>query len=265
LRSDRLLQGVNLLVNANTGLRDCYSIDEVSNEQWNTLVQDFHAHGYNSLKVPFDYARALAIEAYGQKKRVRGHLPLTYSLWRPQIEGHDSREKKKKLIESLVSVKPMPLTQLGSAYARYGEGLLELPEFTFWFVPYITRYMEIFPPNFNIAQPERLQLSHAQAQALDEGLDLLVEGALSDVIDTEWRLSYESLLRRQAAFFLQTNRADVAQVIQGVAATLHPQSSLPLQQQTFPRALLRLSLKHGPLRLMLEALRSERNNSPFTD
>jgi hypothetical protein len=272
LRSDRLLQGVNLLINARSGLRDCYSIDEVSHEQWDALIQDFHAHGYNSFKVPFDYARALAIEAYGQKKRVRGHLPLAYSLWRPQIEGHDSREKKKKLIASLVSMKPMPLMQLDSAYARYGEGLLELPEFTFWFydpldriVPYITRYMEMFPPNFNIAQPERLQLSHTQAQALAEGLDVLVEEALSDVIDTEWRLSYESLLRRQAAFFLQTDRADVAQVIQGVAATLHPQSSLPLQQQTFPRALLRLSLKHGPLRLMLEALRSERTNGPFAD
>jgi hypothetical protein len=275
LRSDHMLQGVNLLINASYGLRDCYSIDEVSREQWDALVQDFHAHGYNGLKVPFDYARALAMDAYGQKKRVRGYLPLTYSLWRPRIEDHDSREKKKRLIASLVATQPLPLThpltQL-EAYAIHGEELLELPEFTFWFydpldriVPYITRYMEMFPPDFNIAQPEQLQLSHTQEQELTQGLDLLVEEALADLIDREWRLSYESLLRRQAAFFLQTDRGDVAQVIQGVAAALRPESSLPLQQQTFPRALLRLSLKHGPLRLMLEALRSERTNLPFAD
>ena len=108
LRSDGMLQGVNLLVNASDGLKDCYSIDEVSREQWDSLVQDFHEHGYNGLKVSFAYARALAIEAYGHKKRGRASLPLTYSLWRPYLEGLASREKKKKLIASLVAVPPLP-------------------------------------------------------------------------------------------------------------------------------------------------------------
>lgn len=272
LRPDRMLQGINLLINASSGLRDCYSLDEVSDEQWNSLVQDFQAHGYNSCKVSFDYARALAMEAYGQKKRVRGNLPLTYSLWRPQIERNDSREKKKKLIVSLVAVKQMPLPTLNSSYAISGGELLELPEFATWFydpldriVPYITRYMAMFPQKINIAQLERLQLSRAQEEKLAQSLERLVEEALENLIDTEWRLVYESLLRRQAAFFQQTDRDDVAQVIQNVAAALHPESSLPLQQQSFPQALLRLSIKHGPLRLMLEALRSERTIVPFTD
>lgn len=271
-RSDHLLQGVNLLINAVSGLKDCYSIDELHDEQWVALVQDFRTHGYNTFKVPFDYARALAIKAYGQKKRARGYLPLTYSLWRSHIEGYDSRERKKKLIESLVSVKPLPVTQLDSAYAMQGADLIEMPEFSFWFYEplsrltlYITRYMQLFPPHFNVVQPERLQLSHAQEQALARGLDLLVEEALPDLIDTEWRLSYESLLRRQAAFFQQTDRGNVAQIIEGVAAALHPASPVPLSQQTFPRALLRVSFKHGPLRLMLEALRSERTITPFAD
>jgi hypothetical protein len=271
-RSDGMLQGVNLLVNASYGLKDCYSIDELSPEQWNSLVQDFQAHGYNGLKVSFDYARALAIEAYGQKKRARGYLPLTYSLWRPQIEGLDTREKKKKLIASLVAVRPLPVRQVQPAYATNGDGLLELPEFTFWFydpleriAPYITRYMAMFPENFNIAQSEQLQLSYVQEQELAQGLDVLVEEALEDLIDTEWRLTYESLLRRQAAFFQQTGRDPMAQVIRGVAAALDPESTLPLQQQTFPRTLLRLSIKQGPLRLMLEALRSERNIASFAD
>jgi hypothetical protein len=271
-RTDGMLQGINLLINANYGLKDCYSIDEVSPEQWDLLAQDFRTHGYSSLKVPFDYARALAMEAYGQKKRVRGSLSLTYSLWRPQIEGNDSREKKKKLITSLVAAQPIPAAQAHLGYAMKGEGLLELPEFTFWFydplnrsIPYITRYMTMFPENFNIAQPEQLQLTPAQEQELAQGLDMLVEEALEDLIDTEWRLTYESLLRRQAAFFQQTGRDSVAQVIRGVAAALHPASTLPLPQQAFPQALLRLSIKQGPLRLMLEALRSERTLTPFAD
>jgi hypothetical protein len=272
LRSDRMLQGINLLINASYGLRDCYSLDEVSREQWEALVQDFHTHGYNGLKVPFDYARALAIEAYGQRKRSRGSLPLAYSLWRPQIEGNDSREKKKKLVASLVSVKRVPFTQLDPSYAMKGSELLELPEFISWsydaldrIVPYITRYMELFPHNINVAQPELLQLSHEQEQALAHGLDSLVKEALEDLIDTEWRLSYESLLRRQAAFFQQTDRNDIAQIVGGVASALHPDSPVPLQQQTFPQALLRLSIKQGPLRLMLETLRSEMTRVPSTD
>jgi hypothetical protein len=153
-----------------------------------------------------------------------------------------------------------------------GSDLLELPEFISWsydaldrIVPYITRYMELFPHNINVAQPELLQLSHEQEQALAHGLDSLVKEALEDLIDTEWRLSYESLLRRQAAFFQQTDRNDIAQIVGGVASALHPDSPVPLQQQTFPQALLRLSIKQGPLRLMLETLRSEMTRVPSTD
>jgi len=270
-RSDDMLQGINLLINVHDGLRDCYTIDEISREQWRALVQDFQEHGYGALKVPFDYGRALAIEAYGQKRRGRGHVPLAYSLWRPHIEGNDSREKKKKLIASFVAVKQLPLAKLDVSYAVDGEKLLDLPEFSSWFynpldriTPYITRYMALFPRHFNVAQPEQLQLSSAQEQALARGLEQLAGEALVDLIGAEWRLEYELLLRRQAAFFQQTARDDIAERVQGVAAALHPESPIPLQEQTFPRALLCLSIKHGPLRLMLEALRAERTLSSFS-
>lgn len=271
-RRDHLIQGINLLVNAGYGLKDCYSIDEINGMQWQALVKDFQEHGYNSISVPFEYARALAIEAYGQKKRARGYLPLTYSLWRPYIEGSDTREKKKKLIASLVAVKQVPLTKLASSYALDGEELFELPEFASWsydpmsrIIPYINRYMALLPQTFDLTQPGQLQLSRKQEQELALSLDQLVKEATEALIDTKWRLTYESLLRRQAAFFQQTERDRIGRVIQGIAAALHPDSSMPLEQQTFPQALLRISIKHGPLRLMLESLRSNatRAKAPF--
>jgi hypothetical protein len=271
LRPDRLLQGINLLINAGYGLKDCYSIDEINEEQWQSLTTDFQEHGYNSHKVPFEYARALAIEAYGQKKRARSHLPLTYSLWRRHIEGNDSREKKKKLVSSLVAVKQISLTKLGISYAIDGEELFDLPEFTSWFydpmeplIPYINRYMAMLPQNFDVAQPGQLQLSRQQELDLAVGLDQLVKEAMEHLIDAKWRLTYESLLRRQAAFYQQIERDRVGQVIQGIAAALHPASSMPLQEQTFPQALLRISIKHGPLRLMLESLRAKKAKAPFS-
>jgi hypothetical protein len=45
-------------------------------------------------------------------------------------------------------------------------------------------------------------------------------------------------------------------LIRAVAAQLHPASGVAIQEQAFPRALISFSIEQGPLRLMVESLRS---------
>jgi hypothetical protein len=87
-------------------------------------------------------------------------------------------------------------------------------------------------------------------------VDVLVGEALNsgDLMDTKWRLLYTTRLRRQATLFHSVGREDQAALIDAVAAVLHPESGVPLQEQAFPRAMLRLSIEQGPLRLMLASL-----------
>jgi hypothetical protein len=271
-RRGRVIHGINLLIHARYGLKDCYSIDDLNEAQWQGLIKDFQEHGYNSVSVPFDYARALAMEAYWQNKRTRAYLPLTYSLWRHHIEGSNSREKKKKLIASFVMVEPIPLSKLSSSDVLDSGDLFILPEFTSWLyypmseiTPYINRYMGMFPQSFDITQFEQFPLNQEQRLALALRLEQLVEEATNNLITTEWRLTYEVLLRRQAAFFQQTERDQVAKRLRGLAAALHPDSPIPLEEQTFPQMLLRVSIRYGPIRLLLQTMRAEsaKTKHPF--
>ncbi len=43
-------------------------------------------------------------------------------------------------------------------------------------------------------------------------------------------------------------------MIRAVAAVLHPDSPVPVQEQSFLRAMMRYSIEQGPLRIMAEAL-----------
>ena len=60
---------------------------------------------------------------------------------------------------------------------------------------------------------------------------------------------------REALFQIVGREKDVA-LIRAVAAVLHPNSGVPAQEQAFPRALISYSIEQGPLRLMVESLRS---------
>ena len=84
----------------------------------------------------------------------------------------------------------------------------------------------------------------------------LVDEALGSLIDEKWRILYETRLRRQAALFQVVGREKDVALIRAVATLLHPNSGVPVQEQAFPRALISFSIEQGPLRLMVESLRS---------
>ena len=265
-RSDGLLKGVNVLFQDEWGIKDCYGIDELDMQRWDDLVDDLDEQGFGSFKVPFEYGRSMIAEARSLSKRTRHKLPIAYSIWRPLIESIE--EPTKKNAAAITILEPRTLDEEALALAKRGDEIYQMPEFLSWIYeptervePYMTRYWTAYNifESSPIGKRSRARGGRKAKQKEEDQklmLEALITEALNDLVDDRWRLLYEARLRRQAALFrFATRDADVA-LIGAVAAALHPDSQLPVSEQSFPRALMRLSIEQGPLRMMVESLGS---------
>ncbi len=261
-RSDGLIKGINVLCQDQKGVKDCYGVDEMDVERWTALVNDLHEQGFSSFAVPFEYARALILEARALNKRSRQKLPIAYAIWRSLIEGGEARggQHKKQDPEKITLLAPLPCDAETMALAQRGEEIYGIPEFVSWLYepveriePYITRFWAA-QNLFDTSSRGRKNKQKAQEQR--DMLEQLVTEAVGELIDEKWRALYETRLRRQAALFQQAGRVEYVPLLRAAAALLHSESQIPTQEQPFPRTLIRTSIEQGPLRLMVESLRS---------
>lgn len=263
-RPDDLLKCVNVLYQDQWGIKDCYGVDEMNKERWDTIVNDLGEQGLGSFQVPFEYARALISEARALSKRMRHTLPIAYSVWRPFLEGESS--PKKKGASTLLAPRALDADTL--ALAQHGDKLYQLPEFTSWLYeplvhiePYLIRHWstKVFdtprPGKRNhkgAGRKEKVNENEARAR-----LKALVSEAVNELVDDNWRLLYETRLRRQAALFGFSNREQDATLVGAVAAVLHPSSNVPVQEQAFLRAMIRISIEELPLRIIAASLETD--------
>lgn len=261
-RPDELLKGVNVLYQDQWGIKDCYGIDEMDTDRWNTLVKELEQQGFSSFQVPFEYARALVAEARAVNKRTRRKLPIAYSVWRPLIE---SEAEEKHTAETTM----LPLATLNEttlALAQHGDELYNLSEFISWMYdpptriePYMTRYWTLSNP-FSLLENGKASKKRSKTKAKEKErrdlLETIATEALNELTDDKWRALYDARLRRQAALFKMAGREQEARIAQAVATVLNPTSNIPVQQQAFPRAMMYMSIEQGPLRMMAEALNS---------
>lgn len=264
LRSDGLVKGVNVLFQDQKGIKDCYGVDEMDAQQWQSLVSDLEEQGFNSFIVPFDFARALILDARALNRRTRSKLPIAYSIWRPMTEsglrqhkGTNGSERgfvMKQLPQVIAD--PLPIDAETLQLAREeGAAIYQCHEFTSWLYdpvekiePYISRYWS--------AQSAAESHKRGGRKELQQALDKLVDEALQgELIDEKWCTLYATRLLRQAAIFQQADRDKDATLVRAVATLLCATDQLPLTEQAFPRALLHISIEQGPLRLMMESLR----------
>ncbi len=257
VRPDGLIKGINVLSQSQKGIKDCYGVDEMDAEHWQSLVGDLNEQGFSSFIVPFEYARALVLEARAYNKRSRSKLPIAYAIWRPLIEGLLPAKKFTSPYPTILE--PIALDPATQALAQQGNKLYELNEFLSWMYepieriePFITRHLaehDVFNAYFeNKTKSEERKHQKQLTKLVDEAVGLL--------INEKWRTLYEERLRRQAALFQVAGREKEVALIRAVAAQLHPASGVAIQEQAFPRALISFSIEQGPLRLMVESLRS---------
>src|SRR6266566_4299147 len=263
-RPDGLLKGVNVLYQDEWGIKDCYGTDEMEVERWTELVDSMDEQGFGSFKVPLAYCHALITEARAINKRTRHKVPVAYAVWRPFIEGDDANKKQNPPVMTLLDRRPF--TPEVSTLAQRGDELYALSEFESWFYDpfanirsYVGPYTSILG---NMQSPSRSRKRKGALQKADThkaDLEAIVSEALDKVIDTKWRVLYETRLRRQGALFQLVERTNDARLVSAVASTLHPDSGVLPRNQPFLRAMMHRSLENGLLRLMTEAF----ENGPF--
>ncbi|GAC1503635.1 MAG: hypothetical protein NVS2B12_15040 [Ktedonobacteraceae bacterium] len=267
-RKDHLIKGINILYQDQKGIKDCYGVDEMDITQWNTLVQDLEEQGFTSFRVPFEYARALIVEARALNKRSRYKLSIAYSIWRPLIEAGIHG---KKMIQKLpaTQLEPLELDAEVIALAQRGGEIYQVKEFLSWLYepldriePFITRYWAgpMLSGSTLRGRKGKAKIEEQQHILLEQ----LVDEALEELVDDKWRQLYDARLRRQAALFQLAERKEVP-LLRAVAALLSSDSPVPLREQAFPRAFMRLSIEQGPLRLMVESLHNANPEASHVD
>ena len=152
-----------------------------------------------------------------------------------------------------------------SQLAANGHMLYQFSEFSSWLYepldalgPYIDRYWSNRNIFENSGKGQRGR-AHSSRKGSKErkskvSLEEIITEALNALITDEWRLLYESRLRRQGMLFQFAGRKADAELVRGVAAALHPSSGIAPTDQPFLFAMMGLSIEQGPLRAMMEAL-----------
>ncbi len=268
-RPDGLLKGVNVLYQDTWGIKDCYGTDEMEADRWSELVSNMDDQGFGSFEVSLEYCRVLIAEARALNKRTRRKLPVAYSVWRPFIEMDASSHSASTVSPALES---RPLTPDLIHLAQRGDELYNMKEFKSWMFeplasiqPYFTGYLTLLN-TIEAAQRTRKrkakQNDHQQKlQEQKASLEALVSDVIATVIDNKWRTLYEARLRRQGALFQFVGRTKDADLVGAVAAALEPNSSIPVQEQSFLRAMMHRSLAQGFFRLMAQAIEDGRLGS----
>jgi hypothetical protein len=261
-------------------------------DRWASLISQIEQQGFGSFRVPMEYVRSLIAEARTVNRRTHHRIPIAFSVWRPFIENEDENLRKKPapspaLATSATStaLEPAPLTTEARQLAmQQGDRLIAMAEFASWLFepfenlqPYINRYWtrfartEAFQNSLNNPHPGArgrkrgrgqgtgpLDLSEEQQQLLED----TVSEAIANLVDEQWRTLYEARIRRQGLLFEFAGRQQDVSLVQAVASALHPASNLPAQEQPFVRALMRLSIQQGPLRMLIRAFEAGELTGP---
>ncbi len=260
-RPDGLLKVLNVFYQDSWGIKDCYGLDEMDTEHWESLVASMNEKSFGCFVVPFAYCRSLISEARAINKRTRRKLPIAYFIWRPLIESEAPDEQPVSVATTLPA---QTLDTDTLALAQHGDELYAMNEFVSWMYeplhaiePYMNRFWEA--QQTSESRPKRgakAGRSKAKPKAQRVQLEALLDEALSAVIDDSWRLRYETRLRRQAQLFQLTQREQESRLALAAAALLHPASHIPAQEQPFLRFMMRISIEQGPLRMMAEVAES---------
>lgn len=260
-RPDGNLKVLNVLYQDAWGIKESYGVDDVDIAYWRKLAGDLEGEEVGSFELPHEYGCKLVVEARAMNRRTRRKVPIGYAVWRPLIDAGRPKEKKKKATRT---VQVPELDAEMRSLAEHGAELYQKVEFASWLYdsvkqiePYIMRYWAISQMQSeaikSYSQRRKTKPQEAQREKL---LEELVNEALQSLVDEQWRERYAQRLQRQATLFQYARREQDAALTSAVAAMVHPASQVPASEQPFLRAMLRISIEQGPLRLMMDVLSS---------
>ncbi len=271
-REDGTLKGVNVLHQDQTGIKDCYGVDEIDEKRWQELLHGLNERNIVCFPVPFEYARALVVEARNLSKRTRHKLPISYSIWRPLIEAGLSADSKYVVpLGGKTILEPLTLDEETLALAQQGARLYTYDAFASWLYepladiePYINRYWAtqnlLKLPDTHMPRRGRKvekKSEEERKKELEKQNVQIMQEIIEKLIDERWRTLYETRLRRQAALLHLIDHEEEAHLARAVAAMLHPDSGIAATDQPFVQTFMHASIEQGPLRILAATLESK--------
>ena len=251
------LKVVNIFMQDQVGIKDCFGLDEMSFERWQGIVNGMSENNFSNFSVPFSYIHTLITEARTLNKRGRHKLPVSFYVWRPLLENIVADESYTPVATALPA---QPFDAETHALAQRGAELYGLKEFISWFYdpistlePYMGRFADLIEPLVKPVKRGSKGSRKPKTKNLEQQIDALIDEVIVTHIDDVWRLLYESRLRHQAQLLQFTGSEQEARLAVAVASMLHPNSQVPPQEQPFLQAMISISLEQGPM-VMLEQM-----------
>ncbi len=246
---------LNIFMQDQIGIRDCFGLDDMSFERWQSFADNMNENSFSNFSVPFSYISSLITEARTRNKRGRHKLPVSFFVWRPLLENIAGDEP---LIATALPAQPFDNET--HALAQRGPELFGLKEFASWFYdpistlePYMGQFADLIEPFVKPAKRGSKGSRKQKVKLPEQQIDAFIDEVIAKHVDDVWRLLHESRLRRQAQLLQLAEREQEARLVVAVASMLHPDSQVPPQEQPFVQAMISISLEQGPM-LMLEQM-----------
>ncbi|MSQ25863.1 MAG: hypothetical protein EXR49_06280 [Dehalococcoidia bacterium] len=234
-RPDGLLQVVTVLISDTLGVKACFGVDCMRNDEHGYILETLSRHGLAPVDAdPPACARALA-GARALSISLRRRLPMDLIIWSAGIQH-------------LAEGPPQQLSLLTQADAEdllhllpQTGALLTTSEFRQWY----------FEPGLVWPYVDEWRQGSMQQQNGDAGQRILAEliaAAAKDLIDDPLRCLLAQRLLRQAGLLDRCGKADLARLSRAAAQGIDPQRGVPLDLHPFVRGMILSSLLNAGLR-----------------
>ena len=233
-RADGYLKVVTVLTSETHGVKDCFGVDMMSEEELAEIERRLLHQGLGPVEVDLAQCHNLVEEARSYSVAHRRRLPMELEIWRGLLEPQSADL-------------PQQLPMWPDAEEDYADllpetaALLTTPEFRQWFFeaglvwPYVDEWCT--------ASLEQQQGREGRAT-----LEALVTLAANDLIDGEYRQVLSRRLARQSLLLVQLGKPGPARLAAAAAQGLDPDKGIPVDLHPFVRAMVLGSFFNAGLR-----------------
>lgn len=225
-RPDGLLRVASILVSDTEGIKSCFGVDVMSEEELAGVEAGLRIHGLPPVELELEACRAVLAEARALNLQNRRRLPLQYEVWRELLDGPPTGH----LHEASPADDDLDL----SALLPMTGALLATPEFSHWLLD--PRLVRPYVDRWSLAALDQ------RGGETGEAWEMLVDQAVCGLIDRELGSLLGRRLARQAWLLQRLGREESARLAAAAAWGLDPVRGVPPQAHPFVRGMVANSL-----------------------
>ncbi|MEE9286400.1 MAG: HEAT repeat domain-containing protein [Dehalococcoidia bacterium] len=233
-RPDGFLKVVTVLTSDTEGVKDCFGVDMMKEEELAEIGQQLAHQGLTPVDVEPAHCQNVVDEARRFSIEHRRRLPMELEIWKGLLDPPPVDQPRQ-----------LPLWEQGTEdllnFLPKTGALLTTPEFRQWFFapelvwPYLDEWCTV-------------SLDQQQGDQGRATLNALVTLAANDLIDREHRQLLSQRLARQSVLLCHLGKPDPARLAAAAALGLDPDEGIPVDLHPFARAMVLSSFFNAGLR-----------------